>query len=59
MEEWKLKNENNFYYMEVFIMSKKNENVKEVVTEVRYRTPDGLVFTSREEYLDYMKGLRN
>lgn len=49
-------------------MTKKNENVKEVTktkveanvtTKVRYRTPDGLIFMSREDYLDYMEGLRN
>ena len=28
-------------------------------TYVRYRTSDGLIFTSKEEYLDYIDGLRN
>ena len=47
-------------------MANKAVNVKELTktevrenTYVRYRTSDGLVFTSREEYLDYVKGLRN
>ena len=26
---------------------------------VEYIAPDGIIFTSREEYLDYVKGLRN
>lgn len=28
-------------------------------TDERYMTNDGLIFTTREEYLDYMEGLRN
>lgn len=47
-------------------MTNKAMNVKELTktaveknTYVRYRTSDGLVFTSREEYLDYVKGLRD
>lgn len=47
-------------------MANKVMNVKEhtntkvaTTTSVRYRTPDGLIFTSREDYLDYVKGLRN
>ena len=27
--------------------------------DVKYVAPDGLIYTSREEYLDYVKGLRN
>lgn len=27
-------------------------------TSIRYRTPDGLIFYSREEYLDYNEGLK-
>lgn len=27
--------------------------------DMRYVAPDGTIFTSREEYLDYVKGLRN
>ena len=47
-------------------MSNKVINVKELTntkavttTSVRYSTPDGLIFTSREDYLDYVKGLHN
>lgn len=47
-------------------MTNETVNVKELAktevqtnTYVRYRTSDGLVFTSREEYLDYVKGLRD
>lgn len=28
-------------------------------TNARFRTPDGLIFTSREEYLDYVRGLKD
>lgn len=43
-------------------MTSKTINIKETTqtqSAVRYRTPDGLVFTSREDYLDYVKGLRD
>lgn len=47
-------------------MTNETMNVKELTktemqesTYVRYRTSNGLVFTSREEYLDYVEGLRN
>jgi len=36
----------------------KNTEVKKD-TGMRWRTPDGLVFTSKEEFLDYMEGLRS
>ena len=49
--------------LEVYIMATMNNNVKvntaTVDTGIRYRTPDGLIFFSREDYLDYMEGLRN
>lgn len=55
-----------FNIMEENIMSNKVINVKELTntkavttTSVRYSTPDGLIFTSREDYLDYVKGLHN
>lgn len=38
---------------------KVNTETKKETTGIRYRTPDGLIFCSREEYLDYMEGLRN
>ena len=37
--------------------AKKTQAV-EKTSSVRYRSPDGLIFYSREEYLDYMEGLR-
>ena len=44
-------------------MANMNNNVKvnaqTADTSIRYRTPDGLIFFSREDYLDYMEGLRN
>ena len=41
-------------------MANINTKTKEITkTEVRYITTEGLVFTSREDYLDYMEGLRN
>lgn len=44
-------------------MATMNNNVKvntnNADTSIRYRTPDGLIFYSREDYLDYMEGLRN
>ena len=47
-------------------MTNETTNVKELDktkvwenTYVRYRTKDGLIFTSRDEYLDYVKGLRD
>lgn len=47
-------------------MTNETTNVKELTktevqttTYVRYRTRDGLIFTSREEYLDYVNGLRD
>ena len=45
-------------------MATNNVNVKaKTETKVRttgwrFRTPDGLIFTSREEYLEYMEGLK-
>lgn len=38
-----------------------NKTNVEVTTEntTRYRSPDGMIFFSREEYLDYMEGLRS
>ena len=52
MEELKMTNE---------IMNVKEPAKTEVQenTYVRYRTSDGLIFTSKEEYLDYIDGLRN
>lgn len=32
--------------------------VNETKTSTRFRTPDGLIFKSREEYLDYVNGLK-
>lgn len=32
--------------------------VKANKTSTRFRTPDGLIFKSREEYLDYVNGLK-
>ena len=37
-------------------MTNKNYEVK---GNVEYVAPDGIIFTSREEYLDYVKGLRS
>ena len=34
------------------------DKVKVNETSTRFRTPDGLIFTSREEYLDYVNGLK-
>ena len=44
-------------------MTNMNINTNEVKTAnadtgIRYRTPDGLIFYSREEYLDYIEGLK-
>ena len=36
--------------------NKINTNIE--VTGIRYRTPDGLIFMSKEEFLDYMEGLK-
>ena len=33
--------------------------VNETKTSTRFRTPDGLIFTSREEYLEYVNGLKS
>ena len=43
-------------------MANMNNNVKvntaTADTSIRYRTPDGLIFYSWEEYLDYIEGLK-
>ena len=33
--------------------------IYEVKDNVEYIAPDGTIYTSREEYLDYMRGLRS
>ena len=38
--------------------TKNNVKVNTEITTIRYRTPDGLIFTSRQDYLDYMEGLK-
>lgn len=57
------KTTNLYNTLEVFTMANMNNNVKvntaTADTGIRYRTPDGLIFYSREEYLDYVRGLRN
>ena len=35
----------------------KKTNVVKKDDSIRYRSPDGMIFYSREEYLDYMRGL--
>lgn len=52
------------HYLEVNIMANNIMNVKAATetkketTGFRYRTPDGLIFTSREEFLDCMEGIK-
>ena len=39
-------------------MENKTTTIEKVnTTGIRYRTPDGLIFMSKEEFLDYMEGL--
>lgn len=48
------------YLEQIMSMKSEETSVKvEKTNNVRYKTPDGLIFTSREEYLDYVKGLRD
>lgn len=47
-------------YLEQIMNMKEKTDVKvEKTSNARFRTPDGLIFTSREEYLDYVRGLRD
>ena len=47
-------------YLEQIMNMKEKADVKvEKTSNARFRTPDGLIFTSREEYLDYVRGLRD
>lgn len=46
--------------MEQIMNMKEETSVKvEMTSNVRFRTPDGMIFTSRDEYLDYVRGLRD
>ena len=40
-------------------MTNKIYEIRNNDTDMRYVAPDGMIFVSREEYLDYMRGLRN
>lgn len=47
-------------YLEQIMSIKEKTNITvEKTSNVRFRTPDGLIFTSREEYLDYVRGLKD
>lgn len=47
-----------YIILEELIMTNKTYEIRNN-NEMRYVAPDGTIFTSREDYLDYMKGLRN